>query len=193
MASIGAITLISCTSTPKGPQFHKTEVIERQGGREATPEWAIGEVAMKEDAGKVIFINTTQMAGDARPEMCIKAAEETGRANMMRYIKDNITTSGQLSEQDVSSDPAVENLTAFLSQGKLSGASIGRRYWEKVVVSNAQGHRELKLRCAAQVQISRSTLQKQLRDAVSGAKGNPEIRQQLLDAQKKFIDGLSAQ
>lgn len=184
-----ASTLHGCTTT--GPSYKAAEVIERIGGKGETPAWATGEVPMYEKEGKVFFTSTTNMSGDSRPDACMKVAGETGRVEIMRHIKDNVTASGQVSEQSATSDPGVESLMAFLSQGKLSGVSIAERYWEKRLESDSSGTRVLKIHCAAKVSISRADLTRQLQEAL-GNGGNPEIRKKLLEAQKSFIDGLSA-
>lgn len=183
--------VVSCASSPSRRGYDASRVIERIGGKTETPVWASGEKALVEENSQVQFVNTISMSGDARPEACVRAAEETGRAQMMRYIKDALTSAGQVSELSSTDDPAVESLTAFLAQGRISGASIAGRYWEKREESDASGERVLRLHCAAKVAVSKTVLEKQLRDSISGTQGNPEIRKKLLDAQKTFIDGLA--
>lgn len=191
LLSLGAALTTGCRSTtPGAPDFEAAEVIERIGGADETPAWATGAVALEEKDGMVAFISMSSMAGDARVEACMRAAEEGARANMMRHIRDGITTSGQVSELSASSDPGVEALTAFLAQGHVSGVKVAERYWEKRVESASSGARVLKLNCAAKVAIDKTNLEKQLRDAISGPSGNPEIREKLLNAQKTFIENL---
>ena len=190
---LGLISLVlsfGCSSSPHKKEYKSSNVIERMGNKDKTPTWASGEEALMEQAGQILFVNAITMSGDARTEACVRAAEETGRAQMLRYIKDSLTTGGQVSELSSSGDPAVESLTAFLSQGKLTGASIASRYWEKVEESDTGGDRVLRLRCAAKVSISKSVLDRQLRAAIGNGEGNAEIREKLLNAQKDFIDGL---
>lgn len=183
-----------CTTTSNQPSFEKAEVIERINGLSSTPEWATGEKTMVEQGGDVKFVSQVTMGGNARSEACLKAADLQGRSEMLQYIKTNITTSGQLNETDASSDPGYESLTAYLSQGKLSGLKVADRYWEKRVESSATGDRVLKLRCVSQLVVRKTELERQLREATSNApKGNPEIREKLLNAQKQFIDGLNDQ
>jgi len=192
--SVFAIVLLSlsaCVSSGKA-DYKASEVIERIGGKNETPDWATGEITMTEEKGNVIFINTTSLSGDSRSDACVKIASDSARTEILRHIKDNITASGQINEISATSDPGMESLTAFLSQGKLSGVSVQQKYWEKRVESNGSGERVLRLHCAAKVAISKSELNRQLREAV-GQGGNPEIRQKLLDAQKTFIDGLSGE
>lgn len=185
-ALIGLVFLNgACTTT----SAYRSEVVERIAGLDETPDWATGQVAMLEEGGDAVFVNFITMGVDARPEACIKAAEETGRANMIRHIRESITTSGQVSELSQSGDPAVESLTAFLSQRSMSGARVTARYWEKVIQYQGNETPLLTYRCAAKVAIAKPVLQKQLRDAVSPS-GNPEIRKKLLEAQQAFLDGV---
>ena len=85
---------------------------------------------------------------------------------------------------------AIENLTAFLSMGRLSGAQVAERYWERKEESDAQGNRVLRLHCATKIAINKASLERQLRDATTVRGGNPEIREKLLQAQKDFIEGV---
>lgn len=185
---IGVQTLSSCATAP-GPSFQKTEVIERIADRDKTPDWATGESVMSSEKDQVVFISVTTMNGDARPESCMKVASESSRTEIIRHIKDNLTTSGQISEDSASSDPSIESLTAFLAQGKLSGVSVLQKYWEKRVESDKSGERVLRLFCAAKVGIKKSDLERQLKEAL-GKGGNAEIRKQQIEAQKKFIENI---
>jgi hypothetical protein len=187
-------SILSCATTHRAPEFKKSRVIERIGDLEETPKWASGEVSMFEEKGNAVFVNTASMSGDARTEACVRAAAERGRAEMLRYVKDSVTTSGQLNEESSSKDPGVESLVAFLAQGNLSGVKVGAQYWEKREESDASGVSVLRIHCAAQITISKTSLEKQLREAINGERsGNPQIRERLLEAQKKFIDGLAPQ
>lgn len=177
--------LASCVHSE--PHYAKSEVLERIGNATETPEWASGATAMTSEGSKALFISVITMNGDARPEACMRAASDTARADILRYIRDALSTSGQLNDTSVTSDPSYESLTAFLAQEHLSGVSVESRYWEKVVSSDTSANRVLKLRCAAKVGISKVDLARQLQAAV-GPGGNSVVRQKLLDAQQKFID-----
>ena len=92
--------------------------------------------------------NIITLAGDKRPESCMEIASLKAKSKMLAYIQSNITTSAQLDE-DMTDDPSYESLTAFLAQGKISGAAVAGRYYEFFTMSSTSGERELKLRCAA--------------------------------------------
>lgn len=97
------------------------------------------------------------------------------------------------SEVSATSDPATESLLAFLSQGKLSGVKVVGRYWERREESDSNGLRVLRIHCASKVAIQRGLLESQMRDAMNGSGvGSPEIREKLLDAQKKFLDSVES-
>lgn len=166
----------SCVST-SGPEYEESEVLERLGGRDETPEWADGSKVMWEEDQNVLFTNNVRMDGNARPSACMKAAALNAKVEMLKYIKQNITSSGQFDDSSFDSDPAFESLTAFLSQGSISGASVKEQYWEKSVESNAEGARVLRLSCSALVSVKKSQLAKQLREATTAKRsGDPAIR-----------------
>jgi len=184
--------MAGCVTTPT-KEFAESKVLERIANKDETPQWADGTKAMGEESADVVFFSQMTMGANSRSEACIKAAELDGRSAMLRYIKENISSSGQVNETDAASDPGYEALTAFLSQSKLSGVRPSDRYWEKVEQSDENGDRVLKLRCVVKLAIKKTELQRQLREATMAQGGNPQIRESLLNAQKSFFDGLSEQ
>ena len=186
-----ALTIMAqgCVSVPT-KEFKESRVIERIGNKSETPAWADGSVAMTEESSDVVFVSQISMGANSRTEACLKAAELDGRSSMARYIKEHISTSGQVNERDAASDPGYEALTAFLSQSKLSGVKTTQRYWEKVEQSDESGERVLKLRCVAKLAINKAELQRQLREATTANGGNAQIRASLLNAQSSFFEGL---
>lgn len=185
-----ALIAFGCTTTPGKPDFKASEVIERMGGASETPKWAVGENPMQIEGSDVVFISFLTMGADSRPEACFKASELEARSSFLRHIQEGISSSGQLNEQSAADDPAFESLTAFLSQGKVSGAKTTARYWEKVEQSSESGDRVLKLHCSVKVAVKRSELERQIRAAL-GNGGNKEIRDQLISAQKQFINSIA--
>lgn len=188
---LASVTLVGCVTTPKGPEFEEDRIVQRMEGRDETPDFATGAKAMWTEGEQVFFANITSMAGDSRPEACMKAAETDARVGIVKYLNDNITASGQLAEANADSDPGYESLVAFLSQGKLSGVTVEERYWDRREQSRSSGERALRVHCAVKIAINKTQLAKQLREATTNVKsGDPEIRKKLLEAQKEFLDGI---
>jgi hypothetical protein len=188
------LSLIGCSSTRTingvvVPEFEKSEVIERIGGIEETPKWAIGDVPMTEEGANLLYSYVLTLDGNTRTDSCLSIAEIKTKASILEYVRTNITASGQVSEQGGQSDPAYESLIAFLTSGKLSGVKTVGRYWEKRIESDTTGNRVLKVKCAARVSIARTELERQLRESFAN-KGNPEVREKLLKAQTDFIEKL---
>ncbi len=175
-----------------GPSFEAGSVVERMGDADETPEWTHGGTPLELNGGDIIFIATTSMSGNARPDACLKAGELSARAEFLKYLKSNISATGQLQEVAVTEDPSYESLTTFLSQGSIRGAKTSARYWERREESNQTGQRVLKLNCAVKVSISASELQRQMREAV-GENGNAAVRKKLEDATTSMIESLSKQ
>lgn len=188
---IPLLLICSCATTPSKPEYKASEVIERIGGKDKTPDWASGETAMYEERGNVVFINSITMAGNSRPDACLKVVDLDARTSMLRHIKDNITTSGQVDEASAADDASFQSLTAFLSQGSVQGAKVDSRYWEKVEESDESGERILRVKCAVKLSVKKTELARQLRQA-TGNQGNPEMRKKLIEAQGNFIESLSS-
>lgn len=202
IAALAPSIVAGCTSDKEKPKameeavgnqkdFEAAKVIERVGGMKETPKWASGVEPMLEEKGSVIYIQTLTMDGNSRPEACLKAAGDMGRAEFVRQIKDGITAAGQVTENSASGDVAIESNIAYLSNLKLSGVKISERYWEKVEESDASRSRVLKVRCAAKVAIPKTLLDQQIRQATETNATNPEIRKKLLEGQKAFLDQIS--
>lgn len=189
-----AFSLITgCVSGPSKPEYKPAEVVDRQKGYKDTPEWADPANPMFEEGSDVVFISSTRMSGNFRPEACLKAADLDARSGMLRHVRDNITSSGQLNEMSASDDPAYESLVAFLSNGTINGAKVAARYWEKIEESDESGERVLRVRCAVKVAVKKTELARQLREATRGPGGNPKIREKLIEGQQNFLDSISKQ
>ena len=192
---LSAVT--ACTNNEKPgnrPDFEASRIVERMEGFEKTPEYATGAKVMWGEGKQVYFANIMSLSGDSRPDACLKAAGIEAKAEMLKYIKESMTTSGQLSDDAVQEDPAMESLTAFISQGNISGAAIADRYWDRREESDSTGDRILRVRCAVKVAIDKGLLAKQLREATTKTKeGNPEIREKLLEAQKSFLENVGGE
>jgi hypothetical protein len=184
---------VSCVSTSKNqPEFEETQVLTRVAGLSSTPDWATGLTPYLVEKDDFVTISTITMSGDARPDACTQAAGSIGRTKILRQIKEKISASEQINELSTASDPTLETLMVFLSQGSLTGAKNLANYWEKRIESDASGTRVLRLYCAVKVGIDKKYFQKQISDIIDGTKGgDPEIRQKLKQSHKDYIDSVA--
>ena len=189
ISATAALIVAGCSSSPK---YVKTEIISNSTKTLETPEWVLNPSIMHEEGTNIVFIHKVTLSGSSRPDACVSMARTQAVGEMMKYIKNAVTTSGQVEDLNSSSDPSLSSLTAFLSQGNISGAKVTTSYWEQTMEADESGFKPTKkLMCAVQVAIEKSVLDKQMRDAINGTPGgNPEIRRKLLDAQKSFIDNV---
>jgi hypothetical protein len=187
---IGSALLFSLVSCSSSPKYIKPEIINSSDQKLKTPEWVLSTKVMNEENGQLVYVYKMNLDGSARPDACVAMARSQAVAEMMKYIKNAVTSSGQVEDLNGSSDPSYSALTAFLSQGNISGAQPTDSYWEQSMEGDDSGMRPVKkLLCAVKVAINKQTLDKQMKDAINGtAGGNAEIRQKLLNAQKNFID-----
>jgi hypothetical protein len=185
-------SVVGCSSSPK---YIKSEVINNSDHSLKTPEWVISNKTLNEENGNLVYIYKMNLAGSARPDACVAMARSQAVAEMLKYIKNSVTASGQVEDLNASSDPSYSSLTAFLSQGNISGAQVTENYWEQTMEADESGMRPVKkLLCAVKVSINKGTLDTQMRDAINGTPGgNPEIRKKLIDAQKNFIENVGKQ
>lgn len=184
-----SVLSVGCSST----RLIKTEIVNNSDKTMKTPEWVLSSKAMDEEGDNVVFLHKLNLDGSARPDACVSMARTQAVGEMMKYIKNSVTASGQVEDLNASSDPSMSSLTAFLSQGHISGAKVTNTYWEQTIESRKGelGPSSKQLMCAVKVQIDKNILDKQMRDAINGAPGgNPEVRKKLIDAQKRFIDNV---
>lgn len=189
ISSLFTIFLSSCSSSSK---YVKQEIIANSNKTLETPEWVLNKAVIHEEGSNVVFVHKVTLSGSSRPDACVSMARTQAVGEMLKYIKNSVTTSGQVEDLNASSDPSLSSLTAFLSQGNISGAKVTTTYWEQTMEADESGMKPTKkLMCAVQVAIEKAVLDKQMRDAINGAPGgNPEIRRKLLDAQKQFIENV---
>jgi hypothetical protein len=192
LSSVISTIIGGCSSSPK---YIKSQFISNSLRTDQTPPWVLASETLMEHENSVIFVHKVYLSGQGRPDACLSMARTQAVGEMMKYIKTAITNSGQVEELSASSDPSFSSLTAYLSQGNISGTKIKNTYWEHTLEGDETGSKPIKkLMCAVQVAIQKETLERQMRDAINGTPGgNPEIRQKLIDAQKNFIDHVGKQ
>jgi hypothetical protein len=175
------LALTACATT----SYH-TQIVERIANKTETPQWSYIEKSTQEENNNLLFGYTTTTENTKRPEICLKVAEESAKANILRYVKDNVTHSGQTSET-TSNDLNLESLTTWISMGKLNSINTQDRYWE-IIQDNIQGNITFKLRCAVRVSISKTELAKQIKEANQPKNNiNEVVRKAQEDKTTEFI------
>lgn len=190
----GFLALASLAGCSSSPRAVKTEVVNNADRTLKTPDWVLSSRVMGEEKGNLVYTYRINLDGSARPDACVAMARSQAVAEMLKYIKNAVTASGQVEDLNDTSDPSYSSLTAFLSQGTLSGAQTTDAYWEQTIEGDSSGFRPVKrLLCAVRVAVDKQILDKQMREAINGVPGgNPEIRKKLIQAQKNFIDNVGA-
>lgn len=174
---VGVLFLVNCETTPE------MGTIGRIGDAEETPKWATGEQALIKDEGNWLFVHRVQRSGDYRKPRCLKEASIEARAEFLKYIQTTMAERGALEEGQGSEDPEFESVIGFFQKGKVSGAIVKQRFWEVKREPTNSGGTELRVYCAVQLEIEKENLEKQLRQAMKGAKS---------ENKKKVMDTLDA-
>ena len=192
-SSLALLSFVGCSSTESvtsPSKYIKTEVINNSDRTLKTPDWVLSSKVLNSENTQLIYTYKMSLDGAARPDACVAMARSQAVAEMLKFIKNAVTASGQVEDLNASSDPSFSSLTAFLSQGNISGAQVSDNYWEQTMEADASGLNAVKkLMCAVKVAIDKQTLLKQMTDAINGTPGgNAEVRQKLIDSQKNFIE-----
>ncbi len=188
---VSLLVVTSCSSP--GEKYFSKVIIKNNSKTQETPAWVLNTDVYSEEKGMItIFYKIDSLDGGTRPDACLLMAQTKVFGELMKSIKNSVTASGDVSEADLTSDPSYSALTAFLSQGNLTGVQITSKYWELTMDTDKTKNSSVKkLMCAVKASIEKTKLDKQMSDAINGASGgNPEVRQKLLDAQKNFIDNV---
>ena len=189
VASVLAVT--GCVTTPSKPEFEKAKVVDSLNDRDL-PDWAQRDDSMFEEDGNVSFVTGLSMAGNSRTDGCIEASRLQNESQMVRHIRQAITTSAQVNQTSASDDPGYEALTAMLSQGTIQGSRVTGKHWLRVEESSESGERVLRLKCFTKVSVKKSELARQMREVTNQPNGNAQIRKKLLDAQSRYLDGIGS-
>ena len=169
-----------------------TTILERLGRAETTPEWTYGGQAMWKVKDNVIFMSSLEISDNRRPDMCMKAASLQARAEMRRFILENISSSELLSQSDLMSNSEFQSVTTSLAHGKIKGASVKSRYWERFQTTDIRGEGKIRMRCASQISVAKKDLDTQLNKTIEASlTNNPRIKRALINAYNDFIGDLS--
>jgi len=187
-----ALGLGGCASSPS---YVKSEVIANSDRSLKTPTWVLSEQNILTEGSDIVFVHKVYLEGSGRPDACVAMARTQAVGEMLKTIKTAITSSGQVEALNTTSDPSYSALTAFLSQGNISGARLTESYWEQSMEPDSTGFQAQKrLMCAVKVRMEKSLLERQIQEALQGTPGgNPEIRRKLINAQKDFLESVGQQ
>lgn len=193
-----AISLVSCSSSPKKREFEKDYVVV-DAKYAAIPEWTTDPQEWakendKKDQNSYRYFTSDVGPINHRGMSCQHAkAKATAdiAAEITQFIKNSFGASamGDPTDSDEALEEYVEDTLAKEVQSFVVGARVYRTYWEKRSYKKDMGADEDKkgFVCHALVKISRDYLKKAIKRAQKRLEGvsNPETKQKV----QKALDG----
>ena len=101
-----------------------------------------------------------------------RIAENQAKTDLSNAIKTEIKTNFVDAQEGIQGDQfRTEFLSIEKSEIAFSGLTPANRYWEKVLVSNADGDKDIEYRFYARMKIKESDFKKQMQNFLNGNKG----------------------
>ena len=178
-----AAALVGCTTSMRD------EVIARSDELSSRPEWARDDnpITIK---GDDLFVTSMATVRSERANISqgYRIAENQAKTDLSNAIKTEIKTNFVDAQEGVVGDQfRAEFLSIEKSEIAFSGLMPLNRYWEKVLVTNADGDKEMEYRFFARMTMKERDFKKQMNQFLNGNKGlSPEFNKRVTDTVNEF-------
>ena len=149
------------------------EVIARSDELSHRPEWVKDDEPIMVKNGDMFVTSMASVRSDrANISQGYRIAENQAKTDLSNAIKTEIKTNFVDAQEGVQGDQfRTEFLSIEKSEIAFSGLTPANRYWEKVLVSNADGDKDIEYRFYARMKIKESDFKKQMQNFLNGNKG----------------------
>lgn len=149
------------------------EVIARSDELLHRPEWVKDDEPIMVKNGDMFVTSMASVRSDrANISQGYRIAENQAKTDLSNAIKTEIKTNFVDAQEGIQGDQfRTEFLSIEKSEIAFSGLIPANRYWEKVLVSNADGDKDIEYRFYARMKIKESDFKKQMQNFLNGNKG----------------------
>lgn len=149
------------------------EVIARSDELSRRPEWVKDDEPIMVKNGDMFVTSMASVRSDrANISQGYRIAENQAKTDLSNAIKTEIKTNFVDAQEGIQGDQfRTEFLSIEKSEIAFSGLTPANRYWEKVLVSNADGDKDIEYRFYARMKIKESDFKKQMQNFLNGNKG----------------------
>ena len=149
------------------------EVIARSDELSRRPEWVKDDEPIMVKNGDMFVTSMASVRSDrANISQGYRIAENQAKTDLSNAIKTEIKTNFVDAQEGIQGDQfCTEFLSIEKSEIAFSGLTPANRYWEKVLVSNADGDKDIEYRFYARMKIKESDFKKQMQNFLNGNKG----------------------
>lgn len=149
------------------------KVIARSDELSSRPSWVKDDNPVIIKNGDMFVTSMTAIRSDSvNISQGYRIAENQAKTDLSNAIKTDIKTNFVNAQEGVEGDRfRTEFLSIEKSEIAFSGLLPENRYWEKVLVNNAGGDKEIEYRFYARMKIKEADFKKQMKEFLSGNKG----------------------
>lgn len=165
------------------------EVIARSDELSSRPSWAKDDKPIEVKDGDMFVTSMATVRNDrANIAQGYRIAENQAKTDLSNAIKTEIKTNFVDAQEGIEGDQyRTEFLSIEKSEIAFSGLTPANRYWEKVLVTNADGDKEMEYRFYVRMKIKESDFKKQMNDFLNGNKGlSAEFNKRVTDTVNEF-------
>ena len=165
------------------------KVIARSDELSSRPSWVKDDNPVQVKNGDMFVTSMATVRSDsANIAQGYRIAENQAKTDLSNAIKTEIKTNFVDAQEGVVGDQfRTEFLSIEKSEIAFSGLMPANRYWEKVLVTTADGDKEMEYRFYARMKIKESDFKKQMKDYLNGNKGlSPEFNKRVTQTVNEF-------
>ncbi len=165
------------------------KVISRSDDLSSRPSWVKDDNPVFVKDGDMFITSMATVRSDkANINQGYRIAENQAKTDLSNAIKTDIKTNFVDAQEGVEGDQfRTEFLSIEKSEISFSGLMPSNRYWEKVLVTNADGEKAMEYRFFARMKIKEADFKKQMKDFLNGNKGlSPEFNKRVTETVDEF-------
>lgn len=165
------------------------KVIARSDELSSRPSWVKDDAPIQVKNGDMFVTSMATVRSErANISQGYRIAENQAKTDLSNAIKTDIKTNFVDAQEGVEGDQfRTEFLSIEKSEIAFSGLMPNNRYWEKVLVTTADGDKEMEYRFYARMKIKEADFKKQMKQFLNGNKGlSAEFNKRVTDTVNDF-------
>jgi hypothetical protein len=176
--SVPLIALVGCsTPQPKvGLENVGKEVVVSSMNDESMPSWVkrSSEKSLYEDDGNVIAVSMNILPNDTRIDAGFKMGELNAKAAMAKTLESHVEHYAQAADEGFGlGDQTIRTITTEAAKITASNMRPGRRYYQRVAVTDDTGTPRTEIRLWTEITMSKDEFRKAMVNAARKASGKP--------------------
>lgn len=157
------------------------------------PSWADQQKSVVSKEGKIRILGFSEVTGDAKISSAFRLSDNSARSEFSKMIENNLSTITQNLEEGLTDEGSLSrNYSSEVSKTVLRDLAVVHRYWEKILVTDADGEKSVRLRTYSMAEIPEAKFKKLIREKLDKDKIDPAVKKQVLNHFESEIKEFSA-